>query len=315
MLFIKDGKAFEEAKNGDYKVLVEVPSQVITTTPPIRYSGPKIPIAVWKQVLSFFQVVFQADKSECQVRLYRNKVTGEWKAWAFPQTKKGYMTTRELPHVDPELWAKSLNLFGQDWVHCGSVHHHCSTDAFQSTTDRNDEVNAAVVGIHLTVGHMDKPVYDLHSRAVVNVMGELNEDMSVKRPGATYTGDVNLSDWFDIGVDLTGIPIRFHADITKEILATPSNEAFPSEWLENLVQEFSRPNVTGFGGGGHVGSGSGTGFVNYDDFEWQRRQQEEAARRIAQLRLDSHTSIESVNGHQVAAGEDFGWDNYWKGGL
>jgi hypothetical protein len=237
MLITHGNKVFEFLDHNEFQIPVELKTQAVTSAPSVRYHGPKIPLKDWQQVLSFFASVFKADRSECQVRLYRHKTTGLFKFWAFPQSKNSGMTTRELP--SSELWAATDAMFDDNWVHFGSVHHHCSMGAFQSGVDKNDEVNAAVNGLHITVGTLDKSTYDIHARAVVNIAGELNPDMTLKRAGSTETGSVVLSDWFDC-VDLTHIPCKFHEDIVKDMITTPSDIPFPIEWSNNLVQEVAR---------------------------------------------------------------------------
>ena len=44
----------------------------------------------------------------------------------------------------------------------GTVHHHCSTSAFQSGTDEADETNRE--GFHFTIGNLDKEDIDIHFR-------------------------------------------------------------------------------------------------------------------------------------------------------
>lgn len=301
LILIKDGKAFSLATHGDFAVPEELPSVVITNKPAIRYAGPKIPLAEWKRVLAFFSAVYKATNSECQVRLYRNRTTGEWKAWAFPQTKRSGMTTNEVP--GSSLWAKSQALFGDDWMHFGSVHHHCSSSAFQSSVDKADEVGNAVGGIHITVGFMDKPVHDIHARAVVSVVGELDGEGNVLRKARTETGEVLLSDWFDLGIDLTKIPSKYHADIAKDLLSTPASnsDSFPSEWLENLVErEYTFPN-------------QGTPLVGNCNRNWWRDDE------FAKLNRQQHAPVElpaiKLPVIDCEIGGDYGWDEWNKGGL
>jgi hypothetical protein len=49
-----------------------------------------------------------------------------------------------------------------DWLYFCTVHHHCSTSAFQSGTDEANERNQD--GLHLTMGRMDAERHELHAR-------------------------------------------------------------------------------------------------------------------------------------------------------
>jgi hypothetical protein len=48
----------------------------------------------------------------------------------------------------------------------GTVHHHCSSSAFQSGTDHSDELSRE--GLHFTIGNLDKPFdLDIHARITI----------------------------------------------------------------------------------------------------------------------------------------------------
>jgi len=133
----------------------------------LDYTGPKFSPAMWHQVLSFFRWTYKEMGSESQVRLYVNPKLGRWGAWAFPQEAHTGLSAREI--VIPETSEQAVERFASwdsepsgDWLYFCTVHHHCSTSAFQSGTDEANERNQD--GLHLTVGRMNADRHDLHAR-------------------------------------------------------------------------------------------------------------------------------------------------------
>ena len=133
----------------------------------LDYAGPPIAPELWHQVLSFFRWTHKEMQSESQVRLYVNHQLGRWGAWAFPQEARTGMNARELPVQEQPEQARARFAAWQsepsdDWRYFGTVHHHCSASAFQSSTDEANERNQD--GLHLTVGRMDAEHHDVHAR-------------------------------------------------------------------------------------------------------------------------------------------------------
>lgn len=156
-----------ESKEVPGLVNCQIEYEVKTAKGAIGYQGPKLTPGLWYRVLSFFRWTHKEHNSECQVRLYVNVKLGRWAAWAFPQQARTGMTARELPV--PESPEKARERFASwesepsdDWLYFGTVHHHCSASAFQSSTDEANEWNQD--GLHITVGMMDQERHDLHAR-------------------------------------------------------------------------------------------------------------------------------------------------------
>ncbi len=124
-----------------------------------NYIGPKFTQQMWNEILAYFKWTQFQHRSEAQVRLFVNPSVG-WRAWAFPQKGNTGMTSTELPDM-PEFAAQRAQ-FGDDWFPYGTVHHHCTAGAFQSGTDSHNEQDQE--GLHITVGHIDKAVHDIHTR-------------------------------------------------------------------------------------------------------------------------------------------------------
>jgi len=197
------------------------PVDVDEDEPTLEWKGGKIPIAVWNQVLSFFKWSYDETHSETQVRLLYHPKDDHWVAWAFPQEHGTGMTAKEIDGGEKDKQRAKFN----GYTACGTVHHHCSSGAFQSSVDHNNEISQD--GVHITVGNMDKNMYDVHAR--------------VCRKGVMY--GCNYSEWFEYPKEWNGIiPKRFISPALEEQLITPPSESsFPEEWKENLIKVERKP--------------------------------------------------------------------------
>lgn len=216
----KDGKLFRHIDVDGFDGFAEFkvpPPAYPEGTPYIHWTGPKFPLAAWHRILAFFEWSYQEHKSEAQVRLYVNLQTGDAMAWAFPQRCVG-MTTEELgSHPD---WPENEAMVrGYDQI--GTVHHHCSSGAFQSGTDRNDEKQAN--GLHITVGHIGTDTYDLHTRVILNGNSQ----------------EADLTQWFEMPVELLTLPPLIECFRDSMFLGLlrmppPENWPFPEMWRHNV---------------------------------------------------------------------------------
>lgn len=251
----KDGKpsVWRAIKPGGPLVgyeLVKMPKEK-AEDPWIGWVGAKIPLSLWRSWLAFSQFIYDRDKSECQANLMYNFKEARWDIWVAPQERATGMTAREIDsdasraqraslYPEFELTPEGRTAMGADgqpvrlWLCMGSVHTHCSAAAFQSGTDSQNEKSRD--GIHLTIGHQDKPVYDLHSR--------------VYYKGVEY--GVNLDEWFEspllekasllsaeVGIEMDDPLIK--KILTKELTTkAPDATVYPSLWVENII---ARPPV------------------------------------------------------------------------
>jgi hypothetical protein len=178
---------------------------------------------MWHQVMSFFRWTHKEMQSESQVRLYVNHQLGRWGAWAFPQVARTGMSAREL--TVPELPEKAKERFASwnsepsdDWLYFGTVHHHCSTSAFQSATDEQNEWNQD--GVHITVGRMDADQHDLHARLYLG--------------GNCFEPD--LSRFWPVDPDLAArVPAGMHNELARFKLCGKVTVDFPEAWRKNLM--------------------------------------------------------------------------------
>jgi len=236
MTILQHDKKFYELRNLGNGFIGHVPSSVtiIDGTPAMRWSGSKIPQAVWREIVGFFQWSQEDTKSETQVRLLLNADTGEFKAWAFPQKYGTGMTAKELSdHADYE---RQLNeqMAGGNWIKFGTVHHHCSVGAFQSGTDSSDETE---MGIHITLGNIGSPRHSIHGRVSLTIPGTLAPDGTAATKASHAYYPAVFADWFDCPDMPIVLTENLREEIVKHILCTPVEKPeFPPAWAENLIK-------------------------------------------------------------------------------
>lgn len=192
-----------------------VPCDVPTQPPWMEWEGGRITLTVWSQILAFFEWSQKEFKSEVQVRLYYNRTTKKWAPWAYPQRPNGMTTNEIADHADvPAQRAQ----FPDPWMLLGTVHHHCTSGAFQSSVDRNNEETQE--GVHITVGKIGSAEYDLHGRVVVK--------------GSHYA--CSWCDWFEMPVVADAdLPPKIRDLILDFYLKRPPADtvAFPETWKTN----------------------------------------------------------------------------------
>ena len=203
----------------------------------LEYTGPKFAPEMWHQVLSFFRWTHKEMDSESQVRLYVNIKLGRWGAWAFPQEARTGMAAREI--ATPETPEQAVARFASwesepsaDWMYFCTVHHHCSTSAFQSGTDEENERNQD--GLHLTVGKMDADRHDLHARFYLN--------------GNCFAPD--LSRFWPVDPALAEqLPPAVLDDVARYQMGEKVVVDFPDAWRQNVIETKSPMRSWEFGHG------------------------------------------------------------------
>jgi len=213
---------------------------IAKTTADYEWTGPKMDPEMWRQVLAFFRWTYDTTKSESQVRLYVNYKTRVWRAWAFPQKEGTGMTALEIDNPEAQEQRKQFS-DGEGWLYYGTVHHHCAASAFQSGTDEANEKGQD--GLHITVGRIDSPQYDIHTR--------------LYQSGYKLV-DFDMAEFWDVGDPLAGIPEHIKAmlpaDAKKKFIAiqmgTPpaATQEFPEIWRTNLIRP---PRVVSVPSAGH----------------------------------------------------------------
>lgn len=219
------GKCVElKEKAGLFDCLLE--HKVSETKATFKWTGPKISREMWNQILAYFKWTYDTEKSEAQVRLFVHPELG-WMAWAFPQKGGTGMTTKEIE--GEEFNKQRAEMIPAGYVAFGTVHHHCSSGAFQSGTDTWDEQN--VDGLHITVGNMDKPNHTLDCRLYMK-SNKFSPDMCV----FWNIADDNVPHlmWLEaLSYDIN----KMCNDIARKEMgvAPPADTVFPEKWKENYI--------------------------------------------------------------------------------
>lgn len=169
----------------------------------IKWSGNKIAIPEIQVAMSFFVWQYETYKTESQLRLLRDK-NGNFVFVPFCQYIETGLQSNEIKESEEN---KNLTeYYLQKGFHFfGSIHHHCSSSAFQSGTDYNDEISQN--GIHITIGNLDNSIFSIHGRFVFR--------------GMCYK--INLLDIFQ------NLDFLNSENIPENI--------FPLEWLERLKEK------------------------------------------------------------------------------
>jgi hypothetical protein len=221
--------------------------KVVSTSHKLTWNGKKLN-PIWPEVLAFFKWTYDTTRSESQVRLFVNRNTGEWLAWAFPQKAKMNMNAHEITEGEEGYDKTQRAKFNDEdgWQYWGTVHHHCSMQAFQSGTDTANEKNQD--GIHITVGHMDRNIYDIDFRLYI---------------GGIRLDGTSLTEFWDVGDAINALPAYAKAllkdgaieQIAKWSMGQPAkaDQTFPEIWKENVID--CTPKAVVYQGSGPVTHG------------------------------------------------------------
>lgn len=157
---VNDNKVYEVNDNPLYTSYspVEIPEKDVTPV----WKGAKIPLTMWQTIVKFCKHSYDELKSETLIYLFYNETAEQpWSWWVPPQTTHG-MTVKSDP--DHANYAEQRAQYPDTMF--GTVHHHCSTSAFQSGTDEADETQRE--GLHFTIGNLNKDNdFDVHFRMTI----------------------------------------------------------------------------------------------------------------------------------------------------
>jgi len=184
--------------------------KVEENTPSIIWKGPLIPFDLWRELIAWCETTQEKFKSEALAFLYLDDKT--WKIWYPPQITNG-MTVKANP--DHKDYKKQRKLLG-DALQMGTLHHHCTTSAFQSGTDSDDEIDRD--GLHFTIGSLDKNVYDIHLRLCFG--------------GSCYKAKPEF--FIELDPDLAKVPEKYQMNVHAQMLAEPTDK---SQWTYDFIKE------------------------------------------------------------------------------
>lgn len=264
---IKDNAIYESFENGVFMAWRKM--NIEQGEPAPVFTGEPIPFAMWQQVVSWF---YKHRSDEVQVRLFYNKATREWRVVPLPQYFPSGLSTKEIDGGDAskikaEMVSQGFQIFG-------SIHSHCSIRAFQSGTDHADEVKNA--GIHITIGHLDKPELDVHGRVCLISPGKLNDKGEVEHACQQSFHDANLTQWIALPDGVSGLHPKLMRTALEFYLKLPvTEEIFPKEWETRLIpapkpvyqQSYSMPSYGRNAGGGYYKNGKWTPYQSWEGWD------------------------------------------------
>ena len=215
---ISKAKLHEEVKNKMFTTYkpIELPEYEELTP---QWHGKKIPLALWEEIVAFMKLSYDKLRSETMCFLYYDETkTQPWSYWIPPQITSGMTVKSDPDHAEFQTQRAQYpdTMFG-------TVHHHCSTSAFQSGTDEADETNRE--GFHFTIGHLDKDEIDLHFRWCLDNECHEIEDLSIAIGGTSspFKEDIELSDDMRVielaymNEQLANLPDLSKYDFTEQI--------------------------------------------------------------------------------------------------
>ncbi len=277
---IKDGALWREVEHPLFAGWEKITDYQIVEADKMRttWRGGKISWELWEQVVAFMRWSQATTKCEALMTFFYNTKTKEWKAWPFPQHPIG-MTVNYL--TDHPLYKQDRMQFGKDWIGLGSIHHHCTTGAFQSGTDKTDEEDRD--GIHITLGKMEDQVLDSDARMVFDGV----------------QSKTSLLNWIEMPDWCKTLPqyLRYET-FSRAIVMTGHNVPFDPEWKLRIIEKKTSTHSHGLpntpaSGSTASGVSTGTGTA------WRE------GRKLALKRVCEKLSISTTEAYLLLTETDF----------
>jgi hypothetical protein len=232
---IDDNKLYREDDKGLYRDYVLCQADEGDATP--RWTGPKIPYGMFREMTAWCEETQRRLKSEAMVLLFLDE-NNQWKHWYCPQETSGLAVESS---DDEALYREERKNFPDRQL--GTLHHHCNVSAFQSGTDSSDEDDRD--GLHFTIGDLDSKKYSLHARFCIN--GESHE--------APIETLVEMPEW------MKNVPEHARMDIMRGLLEAPT-EGFKKDHFKDLIEKVVTKKTYSSGIGGYSGYNGYNGY-NY----------------------------------------------------
>jgi hypothetical protein len=162
---------------------------------------------MWRELVAWCQVTQEEFTSEALSLFFYDTEENAWSYWIPPQETAG-MTVSTDP--DDPRYEKEREAYPD--LQFGTLHHHCSTSAFQSGTDLSDEEDRD--GLHFTIGKLGSAKLDVHARFCIE--------------GSSHV--IDAEDVVEAPKWLQDIPAKYQTGILKDLLASPEEDL--EQWQE-----------------------------------------------------------------------------------
>ena len=261
----------KETKAGNALVPVEGIPWLEAPSMEFQLKLPKIPGRIISQALTFFRKVYDLHDSESEVLLMFNDTTQQYKLHC-PKQKVSHGSVNVATLGEAETQAVVDGKYDGKWKLVGTIHSHCNFSAFHSSTDTGDE--ATFDGIHITIGHVNRPQFSMVSSIAINAQREQLEPenccLGVVRTTDKAVRKEKYMSW--------GEAAYFDIELTEEeIQASVSDiDMIDEEWMPK-VEKISWGYSGGYSGGkkkdenqNNQSSGSGSYGLGWwgNDRDW-----------------------------------------------
>jgi hypothetical protein len=250
-MYYNNGKFYEkEDKDGLFSCFTPVKNETqivnIADVSPVWHGKGHIKLKQWREMLSFFYWGWSKTKSEQLISIFYNPATEDFLFYPFPQFCVG-MTVREDEKEKTAAREKHVPL---GYMFFGTVHHHCDSSAFQSSTDERDES----IGFHATIGHISSNAHSLHVRWITRDP-ETGQKITYENNGKNETDGLNMFSLFNpMNVQEVKIfSIKELFLLLRNELTMRAEIDFPKHWEESVK--------------GHLAQSRGF-YDNYYQREW-----------------------------------------------
>ena len=113
---------------------------------------PKIPLRTFGRIMTFFRKIYEIHHSECNAILYYNETNKKFRIVIPPQEVSGASVKYiRIPSME-------------GYVRLSTIHSHPGFSASHSSIDVGDEKDSD--GLHITVGNIRKPVFEIVASVV-----------------------------------------------------------------------------------------------------------------------------------------------------
>jgi len=207
---IDDDKLYREDDKGLYTDYVLCEADAGDATP--RWTGPKIPFGMFREMTAWCEETQARLKSEAMVLLFLDE-NDQWKHWYCPQETSGMSVESDDKSA---LYIAERKTFPDRQL--GTLHHHCNVGAFQSGTDSSDEDDRD--GLHFTIGNLGSKEYSLHARFCIN--GESH--------------DCPTESLVEAPLWMENVPESVRPEIMEKLLTEPTKN-FKKDHFKDLIEK------------------------------------------------------------------------------